>query len=407
MKNVATIKVILYASKTLANGEHPLMLRICKNRMRKYMATGLSCKPEFWDTKKNEPRRNHPQRLRVKTFIDHIVSEYQNQALELDTDGKEFTADTLLNLSGKNVRKVTVFAFLNEKLEDFRSSGHIGNAKVYNTLKHSLWEFTRKMDIHFSEIDFSFLKRFETHLRKKGLSEVSLSNRFRTLRALYNSAISMKVARKQNYPFHEFKISKFDVSTRKRAITKEDIHRIMDLSIPENSSLFASRQYFIFSYYCLGINFVDIAGLRWNDISNGQVQYKRAKTGKEISFGLLPQAEAILDNFRSHIDSIGNEYVFPILNSNIHKTAIQKDNRVRKVLKQVNRDLKHIGELAGIKFPLTTYVARHTFAMTLKRGMVNISLISEAMGHSSESVTKVYLDSFGSDLIHQTMQKHL
>lgn len=34
-RNLPTISAILYTSKTLANGEHPIMLRVCYNGKRK------------------------------------------------------------------------------------------------------------------------------------------------------------------------------------------------------------------------------------------------------------------------------------------------------------------------------------------------------------------------------------
>jgi integrase len=69
------------------------------------------------------------------------------------------------------------------------------------------------------------------------------------------------------------------------------------------------------------------------------------------------------------------------------------------VLGQVNQDLKVLAEQAGIPTPLTTYVARHSFATALKLSGTNTGIISQAMGHKSEAVTAMYLDSFGSDLV--------
>lgn len=34
----ATVNVVCYTSKILSNGEHPLMLRICKNGKKKYQS---------------------------------------------------------------------------------------------------------------------------------------------------------------------------------------------------------------------------------------------------------------------------------------------------------------------------------------------------------------------------------
>ena len=64
-----TIKVILYKSKTLSNGEHPLMLRVTKNRIRKYISLGISCLVKDWNEKDNLPKKTHPN----KNVIDSII----------------------------------------------------------------------------------------------------------------------------------------------------------------------------------------------------------------------------------------------------------------------------------------------------------------------------------------------
>ncbi len=48
-----TIKVLCYKSKTLSNGEHPLMLCVCKDNKRKYQSLGISIKAEQWDFNNN------------------------------------------------------------------------------------------------------------------------------------------------------------------------------------------------------------------------------------------------------------------------------------------------------------------------------------------------------------------
>ena len=101
-----------------------------------------------------------------------------------------------------------------------------------------------------------------------------------------------------------------------------------------------------------------------------------------------------------------NPYLFPIL-SNFHRTEQQKVNRIHKIISKVNRALKQIGEELNISIDLTTYVARHSFATVLKRSGVSTSLISEALGHSSERVTQIYLDSFGSDQMEDAMKNLL
>ena len=51
----ATVNVLCYKSKTLRNGEHPLMICVCKEGKRKYISLGISVKPNNWDFEKNKP----------------------------------------------------------------------------------------------------------------------------------------------------------------------------------------------------------------------------------------------------------------------------------------------------------------------------------------------------------------
>ena len=102
----------------------------------------------------------------------------------------------------------------------------------------------------------------------------------------------------------------------------------------------------------------------------------------------------------------GGTYLFPILSA-YHKTEVQIADRLHKVLGKVNKYLKQIGKELKLPIPLTTYVARHSYATVLKRSGVSTSIISESLGHSTERITQVYLDSFGNDQMDEAMKNLL
>jgi len=261
----------------------------------------------------------------------------------------------------------------------------------------------KNYDIPFGDVTVKFCNDFETHLRKQGLKETSMSVYFRTLRVAFNEAIKEKVTNPKYYPFKDYKISKFDLRTRKRAITKLDKNSIEALTIDETSRIFRSRQFFIFSYYVRGINFVDIANLRWSNIEGERLYYIRSKTGQIFNIKLLPQALAIIDYWKPvTYKGSSDDYIFPILNRQRHTEAIQINNRLHKILGQTNQDLKKIGEMIGLDIPLTMYVARHTYATTLKREGISTSKISEAMGHQTEAITRTYLKAFEDDVLDES-----
>jgi site-specific recombinase XerD len=164
-----------------------------------------------------------------------------------------------------------------------------------------------------------------------------------------------------------------------------------------------SRDIFIFSYLCAGINFTDIANLKHSNITDNRLQYTRQKTSKKINISLSEKALEILNRY-TNIDETDN-YLFPILDTKTHITATQKQNRIHKVLGHINKHLKTIADTAKLKnVNLTTYVARHSFATTLKKSGVHVEMISEALGHSDIATTQIYLDSFDNSQIDNAMK---
>ncbi len=49
--------------------------------------------------------------------------------------------------------------------------------------------------------------------------------------------------------------------------------------------------------------------------------------------------------------------------------------------------------MIGISIPLSTYVMRHSWATIARNKGISLSIISEGLGHDSETTTRIYLDS--------------
>ena len=403
----ASVSVVCYKSKTLSNGESPLMLQVSKSGKRKYQSLGISIKPRYWDFTRNKPKPNCPNKDYIQKIILDKQTELQQRMLELNSEQKEYTTTTLLNDENKKFELKTVSEFYQELIEEYRVNNKCGNRLIYKSSYNSLKVFTNdKLDIPFSAIDITWLNKYERWLRSKGNEETTMSLMFRTLRSTYNKAIKAKCARKSEYPFDEFKINKFDVSTQKRAIAKTEVLKFTKdvRPIGKRQYIQLSKDIFMFSYLCGGINFTDIANLtKANIIEGKRLHYIRQKTGKLIKIGLSEEAMKIIERYATERKG----YLFPILNANLHKTPLQKQNRIHKILGKVNINLKLIAAQLGVEGNLTTYVARHSFASVLKKSGVNIALISEALGHSDIATTQIYLDSFDNEQIDAAMKNLL
>ena len=294
--------------------------------------------------------------------------------------------------------------FYTELINDLEKQNKIGNSRIYKDSLSSLKKYTNsKLDIPFSYIDIDFLKGYEKFLKGKGYVETSMSLFFRTLRSAYNKALEAKIVKKSDYPFDDFKVSKFSTKTEKRAISKDSIKQIIEIDLSNGTEYQQlAKDLFIFSYLCGGVNFTDMANLKWNkSIVDNRLIYHRQKTGKKINLPISVEANTIIQKYR--VVDTTNDYIFPILHQDIHKTDLQQYNRKKKVLLKVNRALKEISEKLGINVNLTTYVARHSYATVLKNSGVNIALIGETLGHSDLKTTQIYLDSFENSQIDEAL----
>lgn len=395
-----TVDVVCYKYKPLKNRELPIKIRVCKDRKARYINLGVSTKMEHWDFEKNQPKADCPNRELLEKLIASKISEVKSKIVELKSEDKEFSATTLVYKVSNPVKLVTVGELFRQHLSRLEEEKRTGYRLSIQQTYNSLIKFNRHLDIPFSEMDYNWLRRYETLLRKQGKSENTIGIRFRTIRMIFNLAIEMEVVKPEYYPFKKFKVSKLHQDTAKRAITKDDVQAIINYpTAGKGFYVCLAIDLFTFSYFMGGINFVDMAFLTERNVIDNRLIYTRKKTGKLINLPLQERAALLLKRYKDK----SKPYLFPIL-SDFHKTEQQRLNRLHKVITKVNTVLKSLGEELNIPVKLTTYVARHSYATILKRAGVPTSIICESLGHSSEKVTQVYLDSFENSQIDKAME---
>jgi len=399
------IKVILRTNKANKNGQSPLTLRFIHNRVTKFVALGLSVAPCYWDKEAEMLTTDCPDRAALQSKIDGTLTGFQKKIKRLEALDIPVNFDTLFEVKTAHIAGITIEQGFNEEIERLESLG-----KIHSATKHryalQVLEGYKPTSMAIEAIDLDYLKGLELYLRKRGNRDNSIATRFAIFKAIYNKAVKeRRIETKQN-PFSLYQVGSLWAKTRKRAIGKEDIQRLIDLEITEGHTTGyrqLAKDLFLFSYFTAGMNFGDMARLRYKDLIKGRIYYSRHKTQKLLSFQLVPNAVQIIGKY-SKTGHAKEDYIFPILNRNVHRTPQQIFNRTHKVLAKINRELKVLGKLIGLEVPLTTYVARHTYATVLKRSGVSVALISESLGHSDLSTTQIYLDSFENSQIDEAMQ---
>jgi site-specific recombinase XerD len=277
-----------------------------------------------------------------------------------------------------------------------QSQNRFNYAAIHKGLKNHILRYNRQRDVHFLDLNLEFLKGFDEHLSAHGLRPSGILVVMRTFKTTLNLAKKEQLVPTDYNPFAGIDFAKYTKEKpQKRALSRTVIQQIEAENCEFDPKIQFARDIFLFSYYCAGINFGDIARLTdVNLSSDGRLQYRRQKTGDQFDIKLLQPALEIIEKHRIP----GSQHLFPIILKQ-HNTPAKQHTRIQGMLRSVNADLKRLAAHLDIKDDLTTYYARHSFATNLKHAGISTAIISQALGHESERVTQVYLDSFDTSVM--------
>lgn len=390
-------------NKSNSEGLFPIALRITKDRRKKEIGLGFRCSIDEFENERFT--KKHPLHKKRNLILSELVLKALSIIDNFEANKINFSLTEFENkFIGKSKDDIPVFDFFDEIIEDKVKSGKTGNARVYKDTKTSLSKFANNKNLRFNDITVAFLEKYEVHLRENQNNDGGIAVKMRQLRALYNDALNRGIAKEEFYPFKKYKISKLKGKTAKRALTIDEVKKFLNINIAEHPHLQNAFNYFIFSYYCRGMNFIDLMKLKWSNIQGDNIFYTRSKTNRQFVIKILEPVRKVLSHYKSlRPDS---PYVFPlILNENI--TPTQLENRKLKTLKKFNKDLKELSKIAGIESNVTSYVIRHSYATNMKFLGVSSDIISQSMGHSNVEITQSYLKEFENDILDHENEKLL
>lgn len=393
----------------LADSKFPIYLRITIDRKSKFYKTPYSCNLQEWDEKKGEFNSKNSNYLQSNRILNNIKNDASKIFDELLEKKMSFTLIEFDNLySQNNIYNNNFIEFLEIRIKQLFDANQVSYSDSHNDTLISLKKF--KINLHlftFDDIDYNFLLNYETFLKKNGCKDGGIAVYMRNIRSTYNVAIKSKVAKQELYPFKDYKISLLKSQKIKKALSKEDLQKLIDFDNSILPSSTNARYLYLFSFYVRGMNFTDLAELKWSDLEFRNFSYKRNKTGVNLRIK-IPENNMTSEilNFYKEFRPYPTLYIFPILKKNILDYKVDElINRKDSVRNYYNKQLKLIFKELKINNQINFYTARHTFAtLSLKNG-VHVSKIKQALGHQSIKTTESYLEDFNDHEIDEAFEK--
>ena len=397
---MATLKLTLDKRRIYADGRSPLIIRLTANKKSTSVHLGVKVFDKEWDGKKQRILKKHANCQDLNLHLKNTVLDYEQKLIEFQARKPEASLQELkrvLTISGTG-DEVLFYNFGIEQTDKLKVQGRHGNAQSYTTAINSIVNFRGKA-LKLSNIDYAFVLEYDAHLSVSGVSVNGAAAYMRALRALLNRAGKLEVYNMSKYPFRNFKIR--SQKTVSRAMPIESIKKINQFELKKNSEQFHARNVFMLIFGLIGISFMDLILLKKSNLKNGRIIYKRCKTGKLYSIKVSPMVNSIFEYYNND----ASDFLLPQFGMDSIKDARIR-HHVNLGLKSTNRYLKQIGETLHLDIPLTTYVARYSWANIAKANGYSKDLIAEALGHSyGNAVTGIYLESYGNEVIDQANER--
>ncbi|HMV07562.1 MAG TPA: site-specific integrase [Cyclobacteriaceae bacterium] len=417
-KKQFTVEPIIWIHSQNKKGLNPVKIKLTYNRKTKYYPVQLDGKNVFlsqeqWDAINEKTVRK--ENKRIKEAIGSAEAKARETIQAITSNKRAFTFDRferefILNTSSKGFLR-----FFQDYLNEIKQEGRAGTYHTYNCALQAFIKFRNGTEIDPLDLTPDLLRNFENYLKrekpirtkagktviiKAGKTTVSIY--MRALRAVYNYIAGKLPHLSDHYPFttHQSDRTKYKIKSgsgsKGDALNIEQLRQFQSIEVIPSSPEWRAKLLWMFSFYCNGMNFNDIARLTYANVKKDSISYIRHKT-KETERSEEVIEIPLSDSIREIIIELGNpnkhpsSFIFDILTKNL--SPLQERKTINQKIKIVNKWLKKICEANELP-PITTYWARHSYASLLKQAGHSVELIREMLGHSDIKTTESYLKRF-------------
>lgn len=380
---------IKFCASSVEGKEGALCYQVTHKRVVRQVRTAYKVYPVEWNADRQcieFPADVTPQRRRYLIAVQSALladsALLRLAIIGLERERADYRADDVVRRFRRKEETSDLLDFAGTLIEEKKRQGRLRLAEKYRLALNSLVRFLGCRRLSFDAMCSTLMLEYEAHLKGRGLCPNTTSFYMRVLRAIYNQAVDRGLA----VQCHPFKSVYTGVGkTVKRAVSVDAVRRLKQLDLSSHPSMELSRDLFLFSLYTRGMSFIDMAYLKKSDLHDGILAYRRKKTGQRLVVRWEKAMQDIVDKY----DTAGSPYLLPI----IRGAGTDEHRQCRNAIQLVDKYLKRIGRELGLGISLTTYVARHSWASIARSRRVPVSVISEALGHDSESTTQIYLAS--------------
>ncbi|KAB8154264.1 tyrosine-type recombinase/integrase [Kordia sp. TARA_039_SRF] len=431
---MASVKILLWKHDQKPDGRFPIAIRITKNRKSRYIFTEQYVFENEWDSKNLKVKKSHPNSTRLNNLLLKKLSEAQSAILDSEANDDNASSKQIKKKIKRSGRNTSFFQVAAERIEKKHLAGTYSvsqselsilfNIKEFLDLNKKapvllvktqikqrrkeriskgrkgeltplgqIRKFSTDKSLIFSDITTAFLDNFKSfctiYLDQKTRT---ITNQLIFIRTLYNVAIKDGIIHEKFYPFAGEKEKITLSSSNKIGLNREEITKIENLELEPQSSIWHTRNVYLFSYYFAGVRISDVLELKWYSFMDGRLYYEMNKNEKPVSIKIPEKAKVILSLYEQDKQGV-DDYVFPFLKKANQASPEDIFRKTRNATKLLNKYLKRIAVMCEIDKNLSNHIARHTFG-NLAGDKINPIMLQKLYRHSDLKTTIGYQANF-------------
>lgn len=375
----------LRKSKADENGLCPVYARFTIEGARTELSLGKKVHPDKWLPKSEMMKGNTEEARTFNSYLNLVKGNLQKHYNLLITQTSsritpEMVRNAYVGIKEEKKTLIQAFDYHNLKFAEKAKSGHLSEAtlKRYHITKGKVCDYLKHQykvsDMALENLNMAFITNFEHFLLTKHKLQNNTAMKYiKNVKKIVTVAVSLEWI--THNPFQAFKCSY--AQPEREVLTQDDLDTMYHKSFAIKRMEIV-RDVFIFCCYT-GFAYHEVEALTQESVVRGidgekWINICRSKTGSLESVMLLPIPLEIIDKYKNDPYCKANNKLLPVSSN-----------------QKYNAYLKELADICHIRIPLTSHIARHTFATTVTLANdVPIETVSSLLGHKNIHTTQIY-----------------
>jgi site-specific recombinase XerD len=359
----------------------PVQLEVYFDRStRRWVDTHVELEPQYWDNKAKNVSKKHPNFTGLYQLLKKQQDELEAYELELLAQGRELTPDLLTAYFAGNKDNFIKFALnlIDEELlrKKISKESHTGYISRLELLKKIAGE-----ELLFSQVNEELVKKIDIYLHTNVYEQTTIGKFHVTVKKFTAAALKKEYIKKD--PYLNFTIDHGESNRTNLEPAELSALENLDQHLM-TEELVQVLDRFLFSCY---------TGLRIGDSILLKKESIRATQDSLV-------VDIMTEKGKGQRVVLHLAHLFDGKPQKIAQVYLERYPDIKTLFppmtdQAVNRMLKILAYMAGIKKNLTFHMARHTCGTALADLTANPYLIKDILGHGDIKTSMIYIHSSG------------